>query len=83
MLHAFVPIWLLVAAGYAARRWRLVGDSAVAVLTWSVFHLAMPAALFVPLARTPLARLRRPRADRVRIEHVVRISEAEQSAPGA
>ncbi len=55
MLHAFVPIWLLVAAGYAARRWRLLGDGAVTVLGWFVFHLAMPAALFVTLARTPLA----------------------------
>lgn len=54
LLHAFVPIWLLVAAGYAARRWRLLGDSAVTVLGWFVFHLAMPAALFVTLARTPL-----------------------------
>jgi malonate transporter len=55
LLHAFVPIWLVVAAGYAARRWRLLGDSAVTVLGWFVFHLAMPAALFVTLARTPLA----------------------------
>jgi malonate transporter and related proteins len=55
MLHAFVPIWLLVAAGYAARRWRLLGESAATVLGWFVFHLAMPAALFVTLARTPLA----------------------------
>jgi predicted permease len=55
MLHAFVPIWLLVAAGYAARRGKLLGDSAVTVLGWFVFHLAMPAALFVTLARTPLA----------------------------
>jgi|ERR1022692_999861 predicted permease len=55
MLHAFAPIWLLVAAGYAARRWRLLGQSAATVLGWFVFHLAMPAALFVTLARTPLA----------------------------
>ena len=59
LVVAFVPIWLLVAAGYAARRWpvlgrRLLGDRLLAVLTWSVFHLAMPAALFVTLARTPL-----------------------------
>ncbi|HUZ54984.1 MAG TPA: AEC family transporter [Streptosporangiaceae bacterium] len=55
MLRAFEPIWLLVAAGYVARRWRLLGDSAATVLGWFVFHLAMPAALFVTLARTPLA----------------------------
>jgi malonate transporter and related proteins len=54
MLHAFEPIWLLAAAGYAARRWRLLGDTPMSVLGWFVFHLAMPAALFVRLSRTPL-----------------------------
>ena len=33
----------------------MLGDSAVTVLGWFVFHLAMPAALFVTMARTPLA----------------------------
>ncbi len=54
MLHAFAPIWLLAAAGYAARRWGLLGDKAVSVLGWFVFHLAMPAALYVRLAQTTL-----------------------------
>jgi len=54
MLHAFAPIWLLAAIGYAARRWRLLGDTAVSVLGWFVFHLAMPAALYVRLAQTTL-----------------------------
>jgi malonate transporter len=54
MLRAFEPIWLLAAAGYAARRWRLLGDAPMSVLGWFVFHLAMPAALFVRLSRTPL-----------------------------
>jgi malonate transporter len=54
MLHAFAPIWLLAAAGYAARRWGLLGDKAVSVLGWFVFHLAMPAALYVRLAQTAL-----------------------------
>jgi malonate transporter and related proteins len=54
MLRAFEPIWLLAAIGYAARRWRLLGDTAVAVLGWFVFHVAMPAALYVRLAQTPL-----------------------------
>ena len=59
LVAAFVPIWLLVAGGYAARRWplrghRLLGDRLLGVLSWSVFHVAMPAALFVTLARTPL-----------------------------
>ena len=59
LVVAFVPIWLLVAAGFAARRWpvrgrRLLGDGLLGALSWSVFHLAMPAALFATLARTPL-----------------------------
>lgn len=55
MLHAFEPIWLLAALGYAARRWRLLRDTAVSALGWFVFHLAMPAALYVRLAQTTLA----------------------------
>jgi predicted permease len=54
MLRAFEPIWLFAAAGYAARRWRLLGDRTVSWLGWFVFHLAMPVALFVRLSRTPL-----------------------------
>ena len=54
MLRAFEPIWLFAAIGYAARRWRLLGDGAVSVLGWFVFHLAMPVALFVRLSRTAL-----------------------------
>ena len=54
MLRAFEPIWLLAAIGYAARRWRLLGDTALSALCWFVFHLAMPAALYVRLAQTSL-----------------------------
>src|SRR5258707_12116800 len=54
MVRAFEPIWLFAAIGYAARRWRLLGDRAVTALAWMVFHLAMPTALFVRLSRTPL-----------------------------
>src|SRR5260370_32373236 len=58
MLRAFESIWLFAAAGYAARytarRWQLLGDRAVSVLAWFVFHIAMPADLFVRLFRTPL-----------------------------
>ena len=54
MLRAFEPIWLLAAAGDAARRWRLLGDTTMSVLGWFVFHLAMPAALYVRLAQTTL-----------------------------
>jgi malonate transporter and related proteins len=55
ILSAFEPIWLFAGLGYAARRWRLLSEKAVTVLGWFVFHLAMPAALFVRLTKTPLA----------------------------
>ncbi|HKR69103.1 MAG TPA: AEC family transporter [Streptosporangiaceae bacterium] len=54
MLRAFEPIWLLAAIGYAARRWGLLGDTALTALAWFVFHVAMPAALYVRLAATTL-----------------------------
>jgi malonate transporter len=54
MLRAFEPIWLLAAIGYAARRWGLLGDAALTALAWFVFHVAMPAALYVRLAATTL-----------------------------
>ena len=55
ILSAFAPIWLFAAAGYAARRWRLLGERPVTMLGWYVFHVAMPAALFVRLVKTSLA----------------------------
>jgi malonate transporter and related proteins len=56
MLTAFEPIWILTAVGYVAHRRGLLGENATAVLSRFVFHLAMPAALFLTLARTPLSR---------------------------
>jgi malonate transporter len=55
LIAAFGPIWILTAAGYFARRWRLLGDSAASVLGQFVFHLAIPAALFRTLARISLS----------------------------
>lgn len=55
LLNAFIPIWVLTAVGYAARRRGLLGESAAAVLGRYVFHLAMPAALFLTLSATPLS----------------------------
>jgi len=52
---AFIPIWALTAVGYAARRRELLSDSAASVLGRFVFHLAMPAALFMKLSATPLS----------------------------
>lgn len=57
MVSAFEPIWILTAAGYLARRTGMLGEGAVTVLGRFVFHLAMPAALFLTLARTPLSSL--------------------------
>lgn len=55
LLNAFIPIWALTAVGYAARRRGLLGESATAVLGRYVFHLAMPAALFLTLSATPVS----------------------------
>ncbi|MBO4138910.1 AEC family transporter [Micromonospora tulbaghiae] len=55
LASAFVPIWILTAVGYAACRWDLLGEAAASVLGRFVFHLAMPAALFLALSRMPLS----------------------------
>lgn len=55
LVSAFVPIWLLTATGYVARRLGLLTGGAAAALGWLVFHVAIPAALFRTLASTPLA----------------------------
>ncbi|RQX43364.1 AEC family transporter, partial [Micromonospora chalcea] len=55
LVSAFVPIWILTAVGYGACRWGLLGESAASVLGRFVFQLAMPAALFLALARMPLS----------------------------
>ncbi|WFE40832.1 AEC family transporter [Micromonospora sp. WMMD998] len=55
LVSAFVPIWILTAVGYTACRRGLLGAAAASVLGRFVFHLAMPAALFLALSRAPLA----------------------------
>lgn len=55
LLSAFIPIWVLTAVGYTARQRGLLGESAAAVLSRYVFHLAMPPALFLTLRATPLS----------------------------
>ena len=55
LVSAFVPIWILTAVGYASCRWGLLGEAAASVLGRFVFQLAMPAALFLALARMPLS----------------------------
>jgi malonate transporter and related proteins len=54
MLNIFGPIWILTAVGYVIRRARLLDESAASVLGRFVFHVAMPAALYLDLAKTPL-----------------------------
>ncbi|MFE4519630.1 AEC family transporter [Kitasatospora sp. NPDC056783] len=56
LLSAFAPIWALTGAGYAVGRTGLLGPQAETVLNRFVFHVAMPAALFLMIARTPLDR---------------------------
>jgi predicted permease len=56
VLGAFEPIWILTIVGYLARRFRLLGADAASTLGRFVFHLAMPAALFLTMAGTPLDR---------------------------
>jgi malonate transporter len=55
LISAFIPIWCLTVLGYGGRRFGLLGDNAAGVLGRFVFHLAMPAALFLTLSSMPLA----------------------------
>ncbi|MFD9124616.1 AEC family transporter [Kitasatospora sp. NPDC059571] len=54
LVAAFAPIWILTAIGYLVGRTGLLGAPAEQVLSRFVFHVAMPAALFTMVARTPL-----------------------------
>ncbi|MGW8888208.1 AEC family transporter [Streptomyces sp. NPDC055749] len=54
LLSAFTPIWALTAAGYAAGRSGLLDEQAEAVLGRFVFHVAMPAALFMMVSQARL-----------------------------
>ncbi|MQS15425.1 AEC family transporter [Streptomyces kaniharaensis] len=56
LLSGFAPIWALTGVGYLVGRSGLLGLQAEAVLSRFVFHVAMPAALFLMIARTPLER---------------------------
>ncbi|MGW2373055.1 AEC family transporter [Kitasatospora sp. NPDC001683] len=60
LLSAFAPIWALTAVGYVVARAGLLGPQAEMVLTRYVFHVAMPAALFLMIARTPLGHFANP-----------------------
>ncbi|MEV6978788.1 AEC family transporter [Kitasatospora sp. NPDC093806] len=63
LLSGFVPIWALTGVGYLLGRTGLLGGRGAAaeqVLNRFVFHAAMPAALFLMIARTPLDRFANP-----------------------
>ncbi|MER6398309.1 AEC family transporter [Kitasatospora sp. NPDC001603] len=60
LLSGFAPIWALIGIGYLVGRSGLLGPHADAVLSRFSFHLAMPAALFLMIARTPLNRFANP-----------------------
>jgi malonate transporter len=55
VIAAFGPVWILTAVGYLLRRGRIFTDEGVGTLSRYVFHIAMPATLFVTLARTSLS----------------------------
>ena len=57
LIAAFGPIWILTAIGYLTRRRRLLADNMAEVLGQFVFHLAIPADLFLTLSRTSLSGL--------------------------
>ncbi|MEV7773965.1 AEC family transporter [Kitasatospora sp. NPDC086791] len=60
LLSGFAPIWALTGVGYVVGRSGLLGPHAEVVLNRFVFHVAMPAALFLMIARTPLDRFANP-----------------------
>ncbi|MBV2155908.1 AEC family transporter [Kitasatospora sp. SUK 42] len=60
LLSGFAPIWALTGIGYLVGRTRLLGPQAETVLNRFVFHVAMPAALFLLISRTPLQRFANP-----------------------
>jgi hypothetical protein len=57
LIAAFGPIWILTAIGYLTRRRRLLADNMAEVLGQFVFHLAIPADLFLTLSRTSFSGL--------------------------
>ncbi|MEE1822503.1 AEC family transporter [Streptomyces sp. BE20] len=60
LISGFAPIWALTGVGYLLGRSGLLGGQAEQVLNRFVFHAAMPAALFLMIARTPLDRFANP-----------------------
>ncbi len=55
LLAAFGPIWILSVTGYLARRYHVLAENGAVVLGQFLFQIAIPAALFTTLAKTPLS----------------------------
>ncbi|MFJ7275239.1 AEC family transporter [Kitasatospora sp. NPDC098663] len=60
LLSGFAPIWALTGIGYLVGRTGLLGPHAEPVLNRFVFHVAMPASLFLMIVRTPLDHFANP-----------------------
>ncbi|MBT2369880.1 AEC family transporter [Streptomyces sp. ISL-10] len=57
VLSGFLPIWAITAVGWAAGRYDVLGKQAQSVLGRFAFAFAMPALLFLTLARADVSRL--------------------------
>lgn len=55
ILNVAIPIFALIAAGYAAGRLRLLGEGGAVVLNAFVYYIALPALVLSTLSTTPLA----------------------------
>ncbi|MGN9790441.1 AEC family transporter [Streptomyces sp. OZ13] len=60
VLSGFLPIWAITAVGWAAGRFDVLGKQAQSVLGRFAFAFAMPALLFVTLARADVSKLLSP-----------------------
>ncbi|MFF8841841.1 AEC family transporter [Streptomyces sp. NPDC015127] len=60
VLSGFLPIWAVTAVGWAAGRFDVLGKQAQSVLGRFAFAFAMPALLFLTLARADVSRLATP-----------------------
>ena len=54
IVNVVLPIFGIIASGYLAGRFRLLGDTTSDALNRFVYFVALPALFFVSLARVPL-----------------------------
>jgi len=60
LTDVILPIFMIVFAGWVAGRRRMLGEGAAQALNGFVYWFALPAMLFVVLARTPMQQLMNP-----------------------